>query len=120
MNILPTWLTKGYLRLLEPVADFLVRRRVHPNTITIAGTAATVAVGVLYGAGYIVQGGWLMGVTALTDVVDGMVARRTGTATAFGAFLDSTLDRLADGAVLGGLAAFSATRNACTELLMVC
>ncbi len=108
MNILPDGLVNGYLRLMEPVADLLVRRRVHPHTITIVGTAFMVAGGVLYGAGFIVAGGWLLGLTALTDVLDGIVARRTNTASVFGSFLDSTLDRLADGAVLGGLAVFYA------------
>ena len=108
MQILPDWLKNGYLRLMDPIADWLVRRRVHPNTITIAGTVFMVAGGVLYGTGHIKTGGWLIGITALTDVLDGMVARRGGTSSAFGAFLDSTLDRVADGAVLGGLAVFYA------------
>jgi CDP-diacylglycerol--glycerol-3-phosphate 3-phosphatidyltransferase len=51
-----------------------------------------------------------MGVTALFDVLDGTVARRTGRSTAFGAFYDSTLDRVADGFVLGGLTVFFASR----------
>ncbi|HEU4994645.1 MAG TPA: CDP-alcohol phosphatidyltransferase family protein [Gemmatimonadaceae bacterium] len=108
MQILPDWLKNGYLRLMDPIADWLVRRRVHPNTITIAGTVFMVAGGVLYGTGHIKTGGWLLGITALTDVLDGMVARRGGTSSAFGAFLDSTLDRVADGATLGGLAVFYA------------
>ena len=108
MKILPYWLTNGYLRLMEPLAAFLARRHVHPNTITIVGTVFMVAGGVLYGTGHISIGGWLLAVTALTDVLDGMVARKTNSATVFGAFLDSTLDRLADGAVLGGLAVFYA------------
>jgi CDP-diacylglycerol---glycerol-3-phosphate 3-phosphatidyltransferase len=108
MQILPVWLKNGYLRLFEPIADFLVRHRVHPNVITVVGTTFTVAGGVLYGTGHISVGGWLLGITAFTDVLDGMVARRGNTASTFGAFLDSTLDRLADGAVLGGLAVFFA------------
>src|SRR5262245_52477413 len=108
MQILPDWLKNGYLRLMDPIADWLVRRRVHPNTITITGTVFMVAGGVLYGTGHIKTGGWLLGITALTDVLDGMVARRGGTTSAFGAFLDSTLDRVADGATLGGLAVFYA------------
>lgn len=108
MQILPDWLKNGYLRLMDPIAGWLVRRRVHPNTITIAGTVFMVAGGVLYGTGHIKTGGWLLGITALTDVLDGMVARRGGTSSAFGAFLDSTLDRVADGATLGGLAVFYA------------
>ena len=108
MQILPDWLKNGYLRLMDPVADWLVRRRVHPNTITVAGTMLMVAGGVLYGTGHIMTGGWLIGLTALTDVMDGTVARRSNQASVFGAFLDSSLDRVADGAVLGGLAVFYA------------
>ena len=108
MKILPDWLKNGYLRLMDPIADFLVRRRVHPNTITVWGTIFTIAGGVLYGSGHISIGGWLLGITALTDVLDGMVARRSNTTSVFGAFLDSTLDRVADGATLGGLAVFYA------------
>jgi CDP-diacylglycerol---glycerol-3-phosphate 3-phosphatidyltransferase len=108
MQILPDWLKNGYLRLLDPIADTMVRLRVHPNTITIWGTILMVAGGVLYGFGHISIGGWLLGITALTDVLDGMVARRGNAASTFGAFLDSTLDRVADGAVLGGLAVFYA------------
>ena len=108
MKLLPDWLKNGYLRVIDPVANWLIRRQVHPNTITIVGTVCTVAGGVIYGTGHISIGGWFLGLTALTDVLDGTVARRTGRTSVFGAFLDSTLDRLADGAVLGGLAVFYA------------
>jgi phosphatidylglycerophosphate synthase len=53
--------------------------------------------------------GWIMGVTAFFDVLDGQVARRTGRSTVFGAFYDSTLDRVADGALMAGLTVFYAT-----------
>jgi len=110
MKLLPDWLKAGYLRLIEPVAEELVRYNVHPNTITTVGTLCTIAGGVLYGLGHLRLGGWLLGITALFDVLDGMVARRTGRTSVFGAFYDSTLDRVADGFVLGGLAVFFATR----------
>jgi CDP-diacylglycerol--glycerol-3-phosphate 3-phosphatidyltransferase len=110
MKILPDWLQSGYLRLIGPVAEWLVRHEVEPNTITTVGTLCTMGCGVLYGLGHIVLGGWLLGVTALFDVLDGMVARRTQRSSVFGAFYDSTLDRIADGFVLGGLAVFFATR----------
>lgn len=108
MQILPDWLKNGYLRLMEPISDWLVRRDVHPNTITIWGTVLTVAGGVIYGTGHISVGGWFLGIVALTDVIDGMVARKSSKTSVFGAFLDSSLDRVADGAVLGGLAVFYA------------
>lgn len=99
---------RGYLRVIEPVADWMVRRRVNPNTITTIGTLCSIAGGAIYATGHISVAGWVLGLTALFDVLDGTVARRTGRSTVFGAFYDSTLDRVADGAVLGGLTIFFA------------
>jgi CDP-diacylglycerol--glycerol-3-phosphate 3-phosphatidyltransferase len=109
MKLLPDWVKNGYLRLIDPVAEWMVRRGVHPNSITLFGTLCTVIGGVIYGMGHIRTGGWFLGITALFDVLDGTVARRSGKSSTFGAFLDSTLDRLADGFLLGGLAVFYAT-----------
>lgn len=109
MKLLPDWIKDGYLRLIDPVADWMVRHRVHPNSITIFGTLCTVTGGVIYATGHIKTGGWFLALTALFDVLDGTVARRSNRSSTFGAFLDSTLDRLADGFVLGGLAVFYAT-----------
>ena len=125
MKILPDWLKNGYLRLNDPVADWCVRHGVHPNTITVIGTACTVIGGVVYGTGHNSVGGYFLGLTALYDVLDGTVARRSGQASTFGAFLDSTLDRLADGFVLGGLAVFYALNRmhhswASVPMVVVC
>ncbi len=108
MKILPDWIKNGYLQIIDPVANWLVRRGVHPNTITAVGTLCTLAGGIIYGTGHIRTGGWFLSVTALFDVLDGTVARRSNRSSTFGAFLDSTLDRLADGALLAGLAVFYA------------
>ena len=122
MKILPDWIKNGYLRIIDPVANWLVRLGVHPNTITAFGTACTVAGGVIYASGHIRSAGWFLGLTALFDVLDGTVARRSNKSSTFGAFLDSTLDRLADGAALGGLAVFYAISSAHRSLpmLVVC
>ncbi|HEV3485923.1 MAG TPA: CDP-alcohol phosphatidyltransferase family protein [Vicinamibacterales bacterium] len=108
MRFLWDWIKNGYLRLIDPVADWLVRWNVHPNTITVIGTLCTVVGGIIYGTGHIRTAGWFLGLTALFDVLDGTVARRSNRSSRFGAFLDSTLDRLADGAVMAGLATFYA------------
>ena len=100
---------KGALRAIEPAISFLARHNVSPNAITTAGTLLTVTAGVVYGTGHIMTAGWIMAVTAFFDVVDGEVARRTGRSTVFGAFYDSTLDRVADGALMAGLTVFYAT-----------
>ena len=102
-------LSTGYMRLIEPVVEWFVRRRISPNVITTIGTGCTCAAGVIFASGHISIAGWTLGVTAFFDVVDGAVARRTGTSTLFGAFYDSTLDRVADGFLFGGLTYFYAT-----------
>ena len=99
----------GYLRLIEPVVEFMVRHHVSPNLLTSIGTLCTIAGGVAFATGHIMVAGWIIAVTAIFDVLDGLVARRSGRATVFGAFYDSTLDRVADGALLGGIAWFFAT-----------
>ncbi len=101
----------GYLRIIDPLVAWLVRRRVTPNVITTIGTLTYVVGGVIYATGHIRTAGWWLGLTAVFDVLDGKVARATGRTTIFGAFYDSTLDRVADGAVLGGLAVFFARNS---------
>lgn len=98
----------GYMRLIEPLIDWCVARRISPNTITTLGTLSAVVVGALFANGWIRTAGWTLGILAFFDVVDGAVARRTGTATDFGSFYDATLDRVADGALLGGFVLFYA------------
>jgi CDP-diacylglycerol--glycerol-3-phosphate 3-phosphatidyltransferase len=110
---------KGYLRVIEPVAALLVKLRINPNAITTVGTLCTVAGGVAFGMGHIRWAGWIIGLTAIFDVLDGTVARRTGQSTVFGAFYDSTLDRVADGVVLGGIAYFFASSPQHQSLPMV-
>ena len=102
---------RGYLRLVDPVANWLIRLGVSPNAITTIGTFCTLVAGALFGFGYIRTAGWVLGLTAIFDVLDGTVARRTGKETVFGAFYDSTLDRVADGAILGGLMIFVARND---------
>src|SRR5215210_275299 len=113
------YLKKGALRVIEPAISFLARHRVSPNAITTVGTLLTIAAGVVYGTGHIMSAGWLMGVTAFFDVLDGEVARRTGRSTVFGAFYDSTLDRVADGALMAGLTVFYATNATHHNVYMV-
>ena len=109
----------GYLRAIEPAADFLVRRRVNPNVITTIGTACTLVAATIYGFGHISIAGWFLGLTAIFDVLDGTVARRTGRETKFGAFYDSSLDRISDGAILAGLTVFYATDTSRHSVPMV-
>jgi CDP-diacylglycerol--glycerol-3-phosphate 3-phosphatidyltransferase len=97
-----------FQRGMSPLVEFLVRSGVSPNAITTFGTFATVVGGGFYARGHIMLAGWIVGLSAICDMIDGQVARRSGRSSVFGAFYDSTLDRVADGAVLGGLAIFFA------------
>jgi CDP-diacylglycerol--glycerol-3-phosphate 3-phosphatidyltransferase len=102
------FVTTGYLRIMEPIAGGLIKLGVSANALTTFGTASTVAGGIAFGFGYMRTGGIIIAVTAIADALDGVVARRTNNVTVFGAFYDSTLDRVADGALLAGLAYFYA------------
>jgi phosphatidylinositol phosphate synthase len=91
-------------RLLTPVGEALARTPVTPNAITIIGTAGVVAGALwLFPTGHLFAGTMVCTVFVLADMLDGVLARVKGTSGAWGAFLDSTLDRVADAAVFASL-----------------
>jgi CDP-diacylglycerol--glycerol-3-phosphate 3-phosphatidyltransferase len=94
----------GAARLLTPIALFLNRRGVSPDAVTAIGTLAVMlAALVCYPVGWLWQGTVVITFFVLADMIDGLMAKLSGTASDWGAFLDSSLDRLGDGAVFGGL-----------------
>ncbi|MGJ9423488.1 phosphatidylinositol phosphate synthase [Aeromicrobium sp. CF3.5] len=101
----------------SPLADFLLRRGVTPDQVTIVGT-----LGVAFGALFFFPRGELFwGVIFITvfvfsDLIDGYMARQSGTASKWGAFLDSTLDRVGDAAIFGGLAIYYVSVHAEADL----
>ena len=93
-----------WTRVISPVARLFLRLGISPDAVTVAGTAG-VAFGALF---FFPRGQLLTGVLVITafvfsDLLDGHMARLSGTSSSWGAFLDSTLDRLGDAAVFGGL-----------------
>jgi CDP-diacylglycerol--glycerol-3-phosphate 3-phosphatidyltransferase len=102
----------AWARILGPLARALTKRGISPDVVTLVGTA-----GVLVGALVCFPRGWLwQGVVVITvfvfsDMVDGQMAKLSGTASRWGAFLDSSLDRLADGAVFGGVLLYFVTQR---------
>ena len=87
----------------DPIVAPLARLGVTPNMISAAGFAGNVTAGVLAASGYFIAAGVLMLVFSGLDLLDGALARKTGSVTKFGAVFDSVLDRLSEAAVLGGL-----------------
>ena len=91
-------------RLVDPVASVLLRLGVPPDAVTVAGTLGVVIGSLaLFSRGMFFAGTAIVFVSVLTDLVDGAMARRLGRTSTFGAWLDSTCDRLADAAIFGGL-----------------
>ena len=89
---------------IHRACPFLFVRPLNPNLLTVIGAIGSVAAGAVFAAGWFVAGGVLILVSGFFDLVDGVVARHNKMSTRFGAFLDSTLDRVADMAVLVGIA----------------
>ncbi|WP_026407203.1 phosphatidylinositol phosphate synthase [Actinomyces gerencseriae] len=95
--------------LLTRPALAMARAGITPNMLTVAGTVASVGAAVAtLPRGHFIAGPPLLAVVLVGDSFDGVLARATGRTSVFGAFLDSTLDRLADGAVFASLAAWAA------------
>lgn len=96
-----------FTRVLTPVGEALARTPVTPNAVTVTGTigvaAATLA---FYPTGHLFIGTIVATVFVLLDMLDGVLARLKGTTGNWGAFLDSTMDRVADAATFSGLAAW--------------
>lgn len=91
-------------RMFTPLAKVLARWGVSPDLITVAGTVITVGLALgLLPTGHVLLGSVLIGAFALFDSLDGVLARLTNGSTPWGAFLDSTLDRIADGAIFTGI-----------------
>jgi CDP-diacylglycerol--glycerol-3-phosphate 3-phosphatidyltransferase len=103
MNVIPQPIKDGYVALIGPLARALIRGGVHPNTITTVGTLVVVGSGVAFGTGSIRLAGLLLLISGTLDLLDGQVARQGGKITTFGAFYDSTLDRIGEAAVFAGL-----------------
>ncbi|HEX5596010.1 MAG TPA: CDP-alcohol phosphatidyltransferase family protein [Micromonosporaceae bacterium] len=102
----------GMTRVVEPIARGLLRVGVSPNVVTVTGTVGVVVGALAFGArGHLVSGAVIVTVFALTDLLDGTMARLRGGSSRFGAFLDSSMDRIADGAIFGAVTYWLASRD---------
>ena len=106
MKLITKPVERAFFAVTRPFTDALIRAGVGPNLITTVGTLLVVASAVAYGAASVRLGGLLYLISGIIDTLDGAVARATGRTTRFGAFYDSTLDRVGDGATFMGIAVF--------------
>ena len=100
-----------------PLGNLFLRWGISPNTVTFVGTLGVVGGAVVF----FPQGKLFVGVLVITafvfsDIIDGYMARKAGLSSKWGAFLDSTLDRVGDAAVFGGLLLYYTTSDAEADL----
>ncbi len=90
--------------IFGPIAKACVKAHISADTITIVGTlAGVVAALTLLPFDHLTAGALTIAVLVIFDNLDGQIARLTGTSSTWGAFLDSTLDRVSDGAIMSGI-----------------
>jgi len=105
-SILPAWVKEAVRALLVPAVRVARALHLSPNAITVGGVLITTAAAWLVASGALLAGAALMTAGSLLDAVDGALARATGGGTRFGAFLDSTLDRVGEAILYVGVAGY--------------
>lgn len=101
MNI--TALRPRFIGYLEPVADVFVRMRITPNQISLLALLAGLAAAFLFSQRQFALGGLALLLSAVFDLIDGSVARKTNSHTDFGAVFDWIVDKYVDALVLAGV-----------------
>ena len=97
-------------RVTDPIGAWLVRRGLTPNSVTVLGTIGTVAATLwFFPRGQLFVGTLAVTAFVLFDLLDGAMARAQGSGTPFGAVLDASCDRVADGALFAALAWYAFT-----------
>ena len=95
---------RGYLKIVTPIGNLLVRLGIHPHIISITGLILSMVSAFIYSTGAFFPGALVVAISGICDTLDGQLARETGKGSKFGAFFDSTLDRYSDLFILIGLA----------------
>ena len=106
MNVIPQRVRDAFEQLLDPLAMAMIRYHVRPNVITTVGTLIVISSATAFAVGWVRWGGFLLLFSGVFDMVDGRVARRGDMTTTFGAFYDSTLDRVGEAALFSGIALY--------------
>lgn len=101
----------GVERSLRPVGSGLAKARISADQLTALGLVLSAACAVAIGNGWLFVGWCLLAASAVPDVLDGAVAKASGTSSPRGAFFDSVVDRVSDTLVLGGVAWYLASTH---------
>ncbi len=106
MKLITKPVEQAFYAATRPLVSALIRAQVSPNAITAVGTAVVVASSCAFAAGWVRWGGALYLLSGVVDTLDGAVARARQQTTRFGAFFDSSLDRVGDGATFLGIGVY--------------
>ena len=96
-------LREGVYRIINPITDAMVRSRIHPNALTTMGFFVTCFAALMFHQHHVRTAGFFVLLGGLFDIFDGRVARLSGLGSKFGAFYDSTLDRISETVVFLGM-----------------
>lgn len=105
--------------LTQPVVRLLAKTPITPNSLTWLGFLVTVGAAVLIITGHLLAAGFVILIAGFFDILDGALARQTSQVTRFGAVLDSTLDRLAESALLLGILVLYAREQSTAKIVIV-
>jgi CDP-diacylglycerol--glycerol-3-phosphate 3-phosphatidyltransferase len=110
--MISTFLRAPVARVVEPTARQLLKRKITPNQITVLGSIGTISISLLF----FTRGNFFWGTLAMllfifSDLVDGTMARISGLTSKWGAFLDSTADRIVDAALIGSVTYYLFLQN---------
>jgi CDP-diacylglycerol--glycerol-3-phosphate 3-phosphatidyltransferase len=105
-SLVPAWLKELGRAVLGPIVRLALRLHLSPNVITMVGFLIVLAAAAVIALGYLLVGAAILVGGSALDAVDGALARARGGGTAFGSFLDSTLDRAGEAGVYLGIAAY--------------
>tara|TARA_B100000945_G_scaffold318123_1_gene322312 strand:+ start:2005 stop:2631 length:627 start_codon:yes stop_codon:yes gene_type:complete len=113
------WVRQSFSFILNPIANYIVKLGIHPNTLTIGGLT-----GNMIGSYYLSQGNFLLGGIIILlmgpiDALDGATARAKGTVNPWGAFIDSTTDRWSESVILLGLLVYYTTNSETQSAVLV-
>ena len=105
-KFLGIFLRAWWFWVTNPIAKFLIKIKLSPNSITFIGFLISLASAFFFAKGFFGYAGWMMVFGASFDMFDGRVARITGRVSRSGAYFDSVMDRFGEGVVFIGLAYF--------------
>ncbi len=106
MKLVTKGMERAYYAVTDPITAWLIRWGATPNVITTVGALLVSVSAAAYALGSVRLGGGLLLLSGVVDTFDGAVARGSGQVSKFGAFYDSTLDRVGDGATFIGIAIY--------------